>query len=287
LCVLLLDDFALAKFVPRGLGKFTTGHRTTIARKPIPDSVPNDSPSSAVVPLGAGLWRDRPRPFPAGRGGVIGRWFGMSNDQPRSGAQSKNILAKSGPMRWPWWLITPVAVVFIAVSILQIAVIFGVPAAFFGPVTNVAVWISPFRTVNNYGLFAVMTTQRHEIVIQGSDDGIHWRDYEFKYKPCDLKRPPKFVAPHMPRVDWQMWFAALGDYQDNPWLENFCVKLLQGSPRVLALLAKNPFPQKPPGYIRAEVYDYKFTNFAERRASGAWWKREFVGEYLPPVSLHE
>ena len=84
-----------------------------------------------------------------------------------------------------------------------------------------------------------------------------------------------------------MWFAALGDVRQNPWFVNFCERLLQGSPEVLALLAKNPFPHKPPRYLRAEFYDYHFTNFAERRATGAWWKREIIGEYLPPISLHE
>ena len=84
-----------------------------------------------------------------------------------------------------------------------------------------------------------------------------------------------------------MWFAALGNYQQNPWFESFCERLMQGSPEVLALLEKNPFPAKPPRYIRAGFYDYHFTNFDERLATGAWWKREFVGEYLPPVSLHE
>ncbi len=264
LCVLLLDDFVLERFVRR---KATNETSCELSSQSLVTSAP-----TGIKPS-----------LSPGRGGMIGRWFGTSSDQRGSWVHSDKALR----MRWPWWLIAPVAVVFIAVSVLQIVVIFGVPAAWFGPVTNVAVWISPFRTVNNYGLFAVMTTQRHEIIVQGSDDGVHWRDYEFKYKPGDVKIRPKFVAPFMPRLDWQMWFAALGDYQNNPWFENFCVRLLQGSPRVLALLAKNPFPQKPPRYIRAEVYNYEFTNFAERRASGAWWKREFVGEYLPPVSIHE
>jgi hypothetical protein len=102
-----------------------------------------------------------------------------------------------------------------------------------------------------------------------------------------MNRHPAFVEPHQPRLDWQMWFAALGSIQQNPWFEGFCIRLLQGSPEVLALLEKNPFPKHPPRYIRAELYDYHFTGFAERRATGAWWKREPVGEYLQPVSFHE
>ncbi len=113
---------------------------------------------------------------------------------------------------------------------------------------------------------------------------MNWQPYEFKYKPGDVNRRPAFVEPFQPRLDWQMWFAALGNYQQNPWFVDFCERLLQGSPEVLALLDKESLPGKPPRYIRAEFYDYRFTNFAERRATGAWWKRELVGEYLPPIS---
>jgi hypothetical protein len=95
------------------------------------------------------------------------------------------------------------------------------------------------------------------------------------------------VQPHQPRLDWQMWFAALGNYQGNRWFVNFMLRLLDGSPDVLALLARNPFPSAPPKYIRAEVYDYTFTSYAERRATGAWWRRELKGEYFPMVSLKQ
>lgn len=190
-------------------------------------------------------------------------------------------------LHWPNVIIVPLAAVFIAVSIFQIVAIFGVSSILLEPIARVGNWIAPFRTVNNYGLFAVMTTERHEIIVQGSADGVRWSDYEFKYKPGNVERYPAFVAPFQPRLDWQMWFAALGSYEQNPWFESFCVRLMQGSPEVLALLQKDPFPKKPPIYIRAELYDYQFTNYAERRATGAWWKRQFVGEYLPAVSLRE
>jgi len=139
--------------------------------------------------------------------------------------------------------------------------------------------------VNSYGLFAVMTTSRPEIIVEGSEDGNTWLAYEFKYKPGDLNRPPPFVAPYQPRLDWQMWFAALGNYQSNLWFVGFCERLLEGAPEVLALIDKNPFPQHPPKFVRAELYDYAFTEFGERRATGAWWKRRLMGEYLPPVGL--
>jgi hypothetical protein len=145
--------------------------------------------------------------------------------------------------------------------------------------------IAPFRSFNGYGLFQVMTTSRPEIIVEGSDDGVNWQAYEFKYKPGDLKRRPGFVEPHQPRLDWQMWFAALGDYQENPWFVNFCIRLLQGSPQVLALLEKNPFPNAPPKYIRAVVYEYHFTDFATRQKTGEWWRRTPSGVYLPAISL--
>ena len=145
--------------------------------------------------------------------------------------------------------------------------------------------IAPFGVVNTYGLFAVMTTSRPEIVMEGSNDGQTWLEYGFKYKPGDLKRAPVWVQPYQPRLDWQMWFAALNGYQAEHWFVNFAVRLLEGSPDVLGLLAKNPFPSAPPRYIRARLYDYEFTTAGERRATGNWWKRELRGEYLPPVSL--
>ena len=191
--------------------------------------------------------------------------------------------------RFHWFRIVtiPLAIIYASISIFQMAEIFGARTKLFYPVAAANEWLAPFRTVNGYGLFAVMTTERREIIVEGSDDGKNWLPYEFKYKPGDVMRRPAFVAPFQPRLDWQMWFAALGDYRQNPWFGNFCLRLLQGSPDVLALLEKNPFPKHPPRYIRAELYDYHFTDFAERRATGAWWKRELIGEYLPPVSLNE
>ncbi|MGB8368127.1 MAG: lipase maturation factor family protein [Limisphaerales bacterium] len=189
--------------------------------------------------------------------------------------------------RWPRAVTIPLAVVVIAISLFQMSLMFGARPVWFLPVAVADIWLSPFRTVNSYGLFAVMTTERREIIVEGSDDGVTWREYEFKYKPGDITRRPAFVAPHQPRLDWQMWFAALGNYRQNPWFANFCERLLQGSPEVLALVEKNPFPGHPPRYLRAGLYDYRFTSFTERRSTGAWWQREFIGEYLLPLSLPE
>jgi hypothetical protein len=141
--------------------------------------------------------------------------------------------------------------------------------------------VAPLRIVNSYGLFAVMTTERQEIIIEGSNDGVAWQAYEFKYKPGDLRRAPPVIEPLQPRLDWQMWFAALGNYQSNRWFINFMVRLLQGEPTVVRLLRTDPFPQKPPHYIRARLYLYHFTRWGSRD----WWMREERGLYFPPVSL--
>lgn len=148
-------------------------------------------------------------------------------------------------------------------------------------------WLQPFHVSNRYGLFAVMTTERPEIVIEGSTDGQTWRAYEFKYKPGDPLRPPRWNAPHQPRLDWQMWFAAMGSPEDSPWLQGLCVRLLQGSPDVLWLLAHDPFAGKPPRYLRATLYRYRFTELAERRKTGAYWQRTDPQPYIGPVSLQD
>ena len=144
--------------------------------------------------------------------------------------------------------------------------------------------LEPFRLVNSYGLFAIMTTGRPEIIVEGSDDGTNWREYQFKWKPGNVKRAPRFAAPHQPRLDWQMWFAALGNYPNHPWFGRFLRCLATGSPAVLSLLEHNPFPQIPPRYVRGILYDYRFTTWAERRSTGAWWHRERRGPYGPIIS---
>jgi hypothetical protein len=152
-------------------------------------------------------------------------------------------------------------------------------------VAPIAGAIAPFRSVGSYGLFAVMTTTRPEIIVEGSDDGATWSEYEFKYKPGDLRRAPPWVAPHQPRLDWQMWFAALSHYQNEPWFAGFCLRLLEGSPDVLRLLERDPFHGRPPHYVRASLYQYHFPDAATRRQQAVWWTRERLGDYSPILSL--
>ena len=147
--------------------------------------------------------------------------------------------------------------------------------------------LEAFRIVNGYGLFRVMTKDRSEIILEGSSDGIDWLPYEFSWKPGDVKRAPGWCAPHQPRLDWQMWFAALGTPRENPWFVALMLRLLQGSRDVNGLLANNPFPDKPPRYIRAMFYRYRFTTRDELRQTGAWWKREELREYVPTLSLEQ
>jgi predicted DCC family thiol-disulfide oxidoreductase YuxK len=144
--------------------------------------------------------------------------------------------------------------------------------------------IEPLRMVSSYGLFAVMTTERNEIIIEGSDDGAEWYEYEFRYKPGDVTRRPPWNIPHQPRLDWQMWFAALDDPRRVNWFPHFLERLLANEPAVTALLEKNPFADKAPQYIRAQFYDYTFSN-AEELRKGLWWQRRSVGLYFPVVRL--
>jgi len=147
--------------------------------------------------------------------------------------------------------------------------------------------VSPLLIVNPYGLFAVMTTTRPEIVIEGSSDGRTWQEYVFRYQPGPLGRPLPWNVPHQPRLDWQMWFAALGRVESNPWFVNLMLRLLEGSPPVLALLDTNPFPDEPPKFVRAKLYDYRFADGSVHEASGQWWVRELAGWYVPALSLED
>jgi lipase maturation factor 1 len=173
----------------------------------------------------------------------------------------------------------------LTISSIEMLSTFGEGGAVPGFARQLVSWQAPFDLANTYGLFAVMTTSRIEIVVEGSNDGQTWQAYDFRYKPGNVARRPPWVAPYQPRLDWQMWFAALGNYQENPWFSNFMIRLLQGSPEVTALLASNPFPNVPPRYVRAVAYDYHFTDFTAHKAAGDWWRREPKGLYLPEVSL--
>jgi predicted DCC family thiol-disulfide oxidoreductase YuxK len=174
------------------------------------------------------------------------------------------------------------ALLIVFCSLVQMDVRFGgnPPAA----MQTVDSLIEPLHIVSPYGLFAVMTTKRDEIIIEGSDDGINWREYSFRYKPGDLARRPRWNIPHQPRLDWQMWFAALEDPRRLRWFYRFVQRLLENEPAVTELLEHNPFPDKPPAYLRAQFYDYRYTN-GKAKSKGQWWERDLLRPYFPTVHL--
>jgi predicted DCC family thiol-disulfide oxidoreductase YuxK len=206
----------------------------------------------------------------------------LVDDQSWTASWARAAAASAPPARpWPRAILLPVVVLTIAASSIEFAASLDRSLRVPEPVVAAVRAVGAFRSFNGYGLFMVMTTERPEIVVEGSLDGVTWRPYEFRYKPGDPSRRPKFVEPHQPRLDWQMWFAALGGYEGNPWVRAFLERLLEGSPAVLGLLANNPFPNGPPRYVRAVLYDYRFTDAGQRRATGAWWKRRALGLYCP------
>lgn len=155
------------------------------------------------------------------------------------------------------------------------------------PLLYPAMALEPFRIANRYGLFAVMTENRYEIEFQGSNDGIHYTPYPFRYKPQDPKAAPGIYAPYQPRFEWNLWFASLADWQRDPWVLRAAEKLLEGSPDVLRLFRSDPFHGKPPRFVRTVLWEYWFTTPAEKRRTGAWWVREEKGEYAPELEMRD
>ncbi|MCC3293213.1 lipase maturation factor family protein [Arthrobacter sp. zg-Y411] len=138
---------------------------------------------------------------------------------------------------------------------------------------------------NAYGAFGSITRHRNEVVIEGTNDppgpGARWREYEFRGKPGDPRRLPRQFAPYHLRLDWMMWFLALGSY--GAWFPELLRKLLSGDTRTLRLLRRDPFNGEPPRWIRAQVYRYRYSTAAERRSEGVWWVREPAGILVDPI----
>lgn len=186
----------------------------------------------------------------------------------------------------------PVAQRFLTYGLATLVAILSVPPVLnmlsSGQVMNGA--FNPLQIVNTYGAFGSITKERFEIVIEGTaeaapGDATVWRAYEFKGKPGDPARRPPLVAPYHMRLDWLMWFAAMGSAQDEPWFSELIVHLLQGDRGTLGLLRVNPFPDRPPQWIRAQLYRYRFATRAEHSATGRWWTRERTADYFPAVRL--
>ncbi len=150
------------------------------------------------------------------------------------------------------------------------------------PTTPVSA-LEPFRIANRYGLFAIMTRGRYEIEFQGSDDGQKWLVYPFRFKPQDPAKAPGIYAPYQPRFDWNLWFASLSTWREEPIVPRTEQALLRGSGDVLQLFAGNPFPKAPPRQVRAVLWQYWFTEPKDKRATGMWWRREQLGLYAPTL----
>lgn len=147
--------------------------------------------------------------------------------------------------------------------------------------------IAPFRSINGYGLFRVMTTRRPEIVIEISDDGQTWAECDLKYKPGRIDRAPAIVAPYMPRLDWQMWFAALNPPGNSGWLSVLAQQILKGNPAIARLMGRPDLVASPPKFVRLAYYEYKFSTPDQKQLSGAWWARSYQGNLTGPLSRQD
>ena len=191
----------------------------------------------------------------------------------------------------PWPRYGVVALVIIATVPLQAYYLgFRIAPPIVRPLQGYVHALYPWHLASSYGLFARMTTTRPEIIIEGSNDGTNWEPYEFQFKPGALDQAPRWAQPHMPRIDWQLWFEALHAERGGgpePWFQNLCVALMRGDESVLAQIRENPFEGKPPRYIRARLFQYQFSSREELNEKDLWWTREEVGTYLSPVELSE
>ena len=174
---------------------------------------------------------------------------------------------------------TVMAVVILFISFTQLWML-STDKTVGGRLGKVQEYIDAYRVANMYHVFPTMTTQRVELELSGSIDGIEWMTYRFKYKPGYLDKRPELVMPYQPRLDWQMWFVPLHS-KHLPWFEEFLYALLDNSPDAVELLEHNPFPDKPPRFIHVDAYKYTFTTPEQREQSGNWWNREALGPFLP------
>lgn len=191
-------------------------------------------------------------------------------------------LSISAPVRRrvSWWQtasLAALALVLVPLSVILFAPFYRPLAGFNQAIAPVRAAIAPFRSLNIYHLFATMTLVRREVIIEGSNDDTSWMAYEFRYKPGDPLRAPPFVAPHQPRVDFQLWFLLLhGRQPRDRYFQNLLGRLFHAPDAVAGLFSHNPFPDAPPRFIRLAFYRYRFTDWATRRATGAWWQRELL-----------
>jgi hypothetical protein len=258
LAVLLLDDRFLMRF-------FSAKWRQPLLARSITTTIDSAPPASDQLSILA-------PPTGASRNEVTARKEATldSHQNIRSWIAPFRVAVNAVLLTWIFYVTTAQMVWMIA----------PVPL----PTSPVAL-LDPFRIANRYGLFAVMTRGRFEIEFQGSNDGQAWTAYLFRHKPQDLYKAPRIYAPYQPRLDWNLWFASLGEWRDNPLVLRTERRLLSNDKDVLALFAANPFPQGPPRQVRAVLFQYWFTSMAEKREHGLWWRREPLGLYAPAIQL--
>jgi hypothetical protein len=188
----------------------------------------------------------------------------------------------------PWF-----TVVVLAVTALMLGLSVWPAMNMLSPRQKMNAGITPVHLGNSYGAFGSITRHRDEVVLEGTDapdgpdsaDGATWREYEFRSKPGDPYRRPPQTAPYHRRLDWLMWFAPLAPRMARSWLPTLLDRLLEADRPTLRLLGHDPFDGERPAWVRARLYRYRFTTRAERRATGAWWHRELIGDYLPARTL--
>lgn len=205
---------------------------------------------------------------------------------------SDSILAKVIPIAIPTTL---TLTTFHSGAVMLVAILVGVLSIrpllnMISPNQIMNTSFEPFHLVNTYGAFGTITKDRYEVIIEGTDerqatDSAKWKEYEFIGKPGKLDRIPAQIAPYHLRLDWLMWFAAFNDRAQDPWFFHLMEKLLEGDKNTLSLLRTNPFPEHPPHFIRAQLFKYNFTTPQERSKTGNFWKREYVQQYFPTISL--
>jgi hypothetical protein len=193
-----------------------------------------------------------------------------------------------GPVGQPGWFAAAVIGLVVVVVVLS----YWPVRNLLGPRQLMNFSFNQLHIVNTYGAFGSVTRHRDEVVVEGTEDAdptdaSTWREYEFKGKPGDpMRRPPQWAPYHL-RLDWLMWFLPLSPGYGEVWFIRFVDRLLRNDPAILGLLRRNPFPDHPPATIRARMYRYRYTTWRERRETRAWWVRQPIGEYLPPVALRQ
>lgn len=184
----------------------------------------------------------------------------------------------SNPMLTTAWSVT----VIIALLSIQPALNLLSP----GQVMNSS--YDPLDLVNTYGAFGTVGQERDNIIFEGAMDDTtsgkaNWKPYIYKGLPVLLDKLPPQIAPYQLHFDWQMWFASMSTADQYPWTYNLIWKLLHNDPGAISLFAENPFPNKPPRFIRAEIYRYKFAQ--PGNPQGLYWTREKLGDWIPVVSI--